>query len=367
MGSCIVCKNSSDSISSFIGICARCIREDFGNARSHIVSVHRKTRTRFGLPETPPRAEGGVSCGTCVNDCVIPEGESGYCGVRSTREGRLFGGTPDLAWLDFYYDSLPTNCVASWVCPAGTECGYPAYSYTEGPEYGYKNLAVFFHACSFNCLYCQNWHFREALKKTGAFSSKNLSDQVDGRTSCICFFGGDPTPQLSFAVEASKLALSKLAETKKALRICWETNGSMNEALLKQMLVLSLGSGGIVKFDLKAWDEGIHIALTGVTNRQTLKNFKNASQYCEKRRTPPLLAASTLLVPGYVDREEVSSIARFIASLDPEISYSLLAFAPNFYLHDLPYTSRKDAESCLEAAKAAGLTNVRLGNTGILH
>ena len=46
--------------------------------------------------------------------------------------------------------------------------------------------------------------------------------------------------------------------------------------------------------------------------------------------------------------------------------YSLLAFAPQFYLHDLPVTSREHATEALAAAKAAGLTRVRLGNMHLL-
>jgi pyruvate formate lyase activating enzyme len=76
--------------------------------------------------------------------------------------------------------------------------------------------------------------------------------------------------------------------------------------------------------------------------------------------------ASTLLVPGYVDETEVSSIAAFIASIDPQIPYILLAFAPNFHLKDLPYTSRTHAQACLAAAKKAGLSDVRIGNSHML-
>ena len=85
-----------------------------------------------------------------------------------------------------------------------------------------------------------------------------------------------------------------------------------------------------------------------------------------KERPPPFLIASTLLVPGYVDETEVSGIAQFIAGLDPEIPYSLLAFYPQFYLHDLPTTSRTHALRCKEAAEMAGLINVHVGNLHLL-
>jgi len=132
--------------------------------------------------------------------------------------------------LEWYYDALPTNCVADWVCPAGTGIGYLEYSCTEGPEIGYKNLAA----------------------------------------------------------------------------------------------------------------------------------------YLEKRPVPPFLVASTLLGPGYVDEQEVENIAKFIASLDKNIPYSLLAFHPHFYMDDLPTTSRNHAFGCLDIARKAGLKRVRIGNIHFL-
>jgi pyruvate formate lyase activating enzyme len=81
----------------------------------------------------------------------------------------------------------------------------------------------------------------------------------------------------------------------------------------------------------------------------------------------PLLIASTLLVPGYIDAEEVKAIASFIADLDLNIPYALLGFHGDFLMTDLPTTSWKQAETCLEAVKAAGLKRVRLGNIHIFR
>jgi pyruvate formate lyase activating enzyme len=189
-------------------------------------------------------------------------------------------------------------------------------------------------------------------------------NRADGKTSCICYFGGDPTPHLPYAIHASKQALKK--KKGRILRICWETNGAMNPKLLEKVAELSLKSGGCVKFDLKAWDEGLHIALCGVSNRWTLSNFKRLVELIPERPDPPFLVASTLLVPGYVDEQEVGQIATFIASLNPDIPYSLLAFHPQFQMQDLPPTSRKQAQTCLEAARSAGLWRVKVGNLHLL-
>ncbi len=140
----------------------------------------------------------------------------------------------------------------------------------------------------------------------------------------------------------------------------------MHPKLLDRIVEIALVSGGCIKFDLKAWNESIHIALTGTSNRRTLENFERAALRISERPEVPLLVASTLLVPGYVDLEEVRNIARFIASLDPNIPYSLLAFHPDFLMDDLPTTSWEHMMSCYEAAKEAGLTIVHIGNRHLL-
>jgi len=133
------------------------------------------------------------------------------------------------------------------------------------------------------------------------------------------------------------------------------------------MAELSLKSGGCVKFDLKTFDEKLNLALCGITNKRTLDNFAFLSSLIKERPEPPFLVASTLLVPGYVDEEEVGKIAEFIASLNPDIPYALLGFHPHFYMSDLPTTSRSHAEACKDIAEKRGLKNVRIGNLHLLR
>ncbi len=364
MGKCIHCGKESNLISEPLSLCVQCIREDFKEVLPQIKKVHHWTRRRFNLPLEPPKAAGGIPCGICANHCQIPEGEMGYCGLRKNQAGRLVGGETTEGNLSFYYETLPTNCVADWVCPGGTGVGYPKFSYLEGPEYGYKNLAVFYQACSFNCLFCQNWHFRRLAFSDKRVKPSELAGAVDSKTSCICYFGGDPSPQLLHSLLTSRLILKE--KRNRILRICWETNGTMAPSLLEQMVDISLESGGCIKFDLKAFDKRVHFALCGQDNQPTFENFCRVARRIEERVTPPLLVASTLLIPGYVDEVEVGNIAAFIASLNPEIPYTLLAFSPQFCMSDLPTTSKKDAESCLKSARAAGLKRVRIGNLHLL-
>lgn len=282
------------------------------------------------------------------------------------REGRLrLLSTVRRGYLSWYYDSLPTNCVASWVCPAGSGAGYPQYSRKDGPEFGYRNLAVFYHSCTYDCLFCQNSHFRNLYLKEGV-SAKNLAEAVDDRTACVCYFGGDPASQVEHSLQTSRLALREAKRQGRILRICWETNGSMSPRIARQMMEIALESGGCIKFDLKSADENLHIALTGVSNAQTWENLSILAEYIPKRPIPPPLVASSLLVPGYVDETEVAEIARRLADLNPEIPYSLLGFHPCHHMSDLPTTSRTHAQRCYRAALGAGLSRVNLANLHLL-
>jgi len=364
MQTCKHCHNSAETVSRAIGFCAGCIRNHFDAILPEIRKVHAQSRRAYGLPVKPPQAYSGAECGLCFHNCRIPDGQTGFCGLRHAGDGRVRGGRPHEGNLSFYHDPLPTNCVADFVCPGGTGSGYPKYSDFRGPQVGRKNLAVFYKACFFNCLYCQNHHFKEQTFSRHKVTARELAAAVDAETSCICYFGGDPAPQVLHAVKASKIAKQKTKG--RALRICWETNGAVQPEFLKMMTELSLSSGGCIKFDLKAWDEGIHLSLCGVSNRQTFENFKAVAGWIRLRPQPPLLIASTLMVPGYVDADEVAAIAGFIAGLNPEIPYSLLAFYPRFYMDDLPVTSRTQAMRCKAAAEKKGLRNVHIGNAHLL-
>lgn len=347
---CKLCQRKAPLISSVLGICPDCLKGE-PEARSRVGAAHAASRAEFGLPIEPPRYPTGRRCILCSNECLIGEKERGFCGLRTVHEGKLIhlAGTPKRGLLHWYRDPLPTNCVADWVC--------------EGSQHpGFHNLAVFYASCTANCLFCQNWHFREISPfREKTISARELAKTANPRTFCVCYFGGDPASQMPHALAVSRLL------AKRGVRICWETNGMMHPRLLDAALEYSVETRGCIKFDLKAYDEGLHLALTGVSNQRTLENFARiASRFDEYPDAPPLVVASTLLVPGYLDADQVGKIARYIASLNPNIPYSLLAFAPNFYMHDLPCTSIRQARETEAAARGAGLKNVRIGNPGLL-
>lgn len=370
MEKCLLCRK--ERVFKFLKVCRNCIKENSKKAIALILKAHRKARQKLNLPPVPPREKGGVKCGICGHFCQIPEGETGYCGLSKNEGGILKRelGNEKIGLVSFYKDFHPTNCVASWICPGGSSSGWPKYSKTPGPEIGYFNASVFLGTCSYHCLYCQNtsWHqmIREKKPKVKAKELINwLLKEV--KVSCLCWFGGSPEPQMPYLFKVSKEIYERARKEKRIFRICLETNGNFSWYWLSKIAEISLSSGGGIKFDLKAYSENLNFALSGVSNKPTFENFKKLASFHKKRKDPPFLRASTLLVPHYIDEKEIDKISKFIAKIDPSIPYTLLAFYPHYLMKDLGFTKREFALKAKEIAQRNGLKRVKIGNIHLLE
>ena len=366
---CEVCGKESIDISAVLKVCASCVRDRFEEAQPHIEAAHAEVRKRYGLPPRAPKDPGGVRCGGCGNGCRIPMGEKGFCGIVENIGGKIVHrfGTQERGLLTWYYDPLPTNCVPAEFCAGSGGAGYPKWCRTPRGDVGYNNLSVFLGSCTYSCLYCQNYSFRElTVDGKPAMTASKLAEKADESVGCICYFGGDPSSQMPFVIKSAELARASAVDKNRLLRVCLETNLSMNIDELKQFADLSMQSGGGIKADLKCWSSEILYALSGVEHRAAYKNFRWLGRRHHERPEVPFARASTLLVPGYVDDEEIRELASFIADLDPTIPYSLLAFHPLYYMDDMPFTRREDAERFVDVCMKEGLQRVRIGNPWLL-
>ncbi len=367
MAKCRICRRESPLISGWLGVCGDCLREGRGDSLRLALEAHARSRRELGLAEKPPR-DGGPGCNLCSLQCRFPhDGARSFCGLRYREGNRIVSLSSAREGLVYYYlDPHVTNCCNAWFCPGGTGYGYPRFAVGQGAEHGYYNLALFLYGCSFDCLFCQNWEhkFLDRAPRVAADELVSLTLR-NPRITCWCWFGGSPEPQLPFTLYASRRVLEEKPPTR-IVRICYEWNGDGLPDLVRKAAELAYESGGNVKFDLKAWTPEIHLALTGRDNRRVLSNFAMvAEEFHSKGRFPPVLGATTLLVPGYVDAKEVEKIAEFIASIDDTIPYSLLLFHPDFRFNDLPPTPEDLAWQAYRAAKKH-LKHVNVANLHLL-
>ncbi|MFW9770885.1 MAG: radical SAM protein [Candidatus Heimdallarchaeota archaeon] len=328
------------------------------------------------LPRKPPKTEDldiQLKCNFCINECILSTGDISYCGLRN--ESKNKNGTQPFpssskGYIHGYLDPNPTNCCNVWFCPAGTSSGYPIYSNYEGPEFGTYSYAAFLYGCSFNCLFCQN-SSHKYISERYLYDVESLADQIvkNKKITCLCYFGGTPEPQLPFTINLANKILEQIKKenSERKFRICWEWNGSGRRDLTEKCMQIALTSGGNIKFDLKAFNEKLNLSLCGISNKRTLKNFQYlAEKYFGTRgETMPEISACTLMVPGYVNYEEVEQIAKFLSEINKKIPYSLLIFHGAYQMKDLPITPKEQALKCLKVAKKY-LENVNLGNKFLL-
>ncbi|MDI6806712.1 MAG: radical SAM protein [Candidatus Aenigmarchaeota archaeon] len=368
---CRVCKTVKP-ISQFLGVCKDCIRNFPDRSISYIKEVHEKARKMMNVPAFIPK-DGEVICEICGNKCRISKGKKGYCGLTENIDGKLTRkiGNEEVGLGLVYKDPHPTNCTAVNWCAGGTGAGYPKYAMKNRTEFGFANASVFLGTCNYHCLYCQNVSWHDMIRdKAPLMKAEELTNLIleDKEYTCVCWFGGTPEPQIPFVWNVSRLIRKKVKQEDRILRICLESNGNFSWRWLKRIAKISLKSGGGIKFDLKtAKGSQLNLALSGVSNEVSYENFERLVKFHQRRPEVPFLRTSTLLVPHYIDLEEIRKITKFIASLDKTIPYSLLAFYPHYCMTDIGLTSRKFALECYKVAKEAGLEKVRIGNLNLLR
>ncbi len=168
----------------------------------------------------------------------------------------------------------------------------------------------------------------------------------------ISFTGGDLACQPDFYVEAAE----EIKRLKKDLWVLFETNG---HGLTPKNLDLFKESGiDSYWLDIKAYDDGVHRRLTGSSVKRILEL---PAEIVERGF---VLEVSTVYIPDWVEDDQIASIAELIAQVDFKTPYAIIAFIPE---HKLKHTKSPDFRQMVgafEAAKDAGLENVRLGNLG---
>jgi pyruvate formate lyase activating enzyme len=333
--------------------CGNCMTEN-PSFLEHARNEHERIRKRDGLVPSIPKS-GKHVCPDCGNHCRLEEGQVGFCNLRVVEKSNVIRRFGQHAIVSWYFDPLPTNCVADWVCPVTK--GDPTFRFSRR----LNNLAVFYGSCNSDCLFCQNSSFRGQMASgRPLMTPMELAASANERTSCVCYFGGDPACNPEHSLETSILL-----NEGKHVRVCYETNGNISGKWLEKIVNIVKTTNGTIKFDLKSITPEIYSALTGVSNEVVLRNFKKLGKAGQKR-DGEFLVASVLLVPGYIGANEVHRLAQFIAECDPSIPTALLGFQPHHAMSDLPRTSKAHAEAALKIALEAGLTNVRIGNKHLL-
>ncbi|MGD8986112.1 MAG: radical SAM protein [Desulfobacteraceae bacterium] len=257
------------------------------------------------------------ACELCEHQCGVNrlEGETGVCRV-----------------------SMPTVASAT-LHPA------PPESYT-----------VFMAGCNYKCLNCQNWPISQypdnGFRQRGYEDPKGLALECVNRLNSISgkmmgadrifFSGGEPTVHLPYIEKIVEEARRMRPETK----VNFDTNGYMTEESLKRILDFTTS----ITYDLKAYHDELHLALTGASSEPVLRNAKFIGREARNK-----LWEFRILVIPQINEEEIKPLTEFIAEIDSSLPVCFLAFRPNYALENHPGAGRHLMEKCVGIARDSGL------------
>lgn len=170
----------------------------------------------------------------------------------------------------------------------------------------------------------------------------------------ISFTGGDIGCRAEFYVQAAEKIRAACTGD---MWVLLETNGY---GLTPKNLDL-MASAGLDSFwlDIKAYEDETYRKLCGTTNKWILQ----APEWIVDRGF--VLEVLSLLIPGWVEMDQISKIAQHLSCIDQQIPFTLLAFFPEYKLRQTRAPTLDEMLRAYIAVKDAGLRNVKVGNCHI--
>lgn len=280
-----------------------------------------------------------AKCSVCFRHCDIPEGKLGFCGGRTTRDGRVeaynYGRITSLA-----LDPIEKKPLARF---------YP----------GSRILSVGSFGCNLRCPFCQNHEIswddraREFAKTAETLSPEELVDiaeqtQAQGNIG-IAFTYNEPLIGYEFVRDAATLAKAR------GLKNVMVTNGTAELSVWQE---------------LKPWIDAMNIDLKGFTDRY-YKDVLGGDRpmvmaFIEEAVKTAHVELTTLIVPGENDsEEEMRELSRWVSSLrNPDgeaVPLHISRFFPRFHMQDRPATNVRTVYRLVEVARE-NLPYVYAGN-----
>ena len=231
-----------------------------------------------------------------------------------------------------------------------------------------ESYTIFMAGCNYKCLNCQNWTIAQlpdnGYQPRGFVPAKELARECVSQLNSpaaklmgadrIFFSGGEPTIHLPY-IEQVVTEARKLSPD---LKVNFDTNGYLTSASLRKVLKFTTS----ITYDIKAYNDEVHLALTGASSQPVLRNAKYIGRFAKDK-----LWEYRILVIPKINEEEIEPLCCFISDIDADLPVCFLAFRPNYALEHHPGAAAELMGCCVNIAQKSGLKNAYWsGQTGIL-
>jgi len=273
-----------------------------------------------------------IQCQLCPRECLVANGERGFCGVRENRDGK-------------YYSLVYANPCAVHVDPIEKK---PFYHLLPTST----SFSIATAGCNFRCKFCQNWE----ISQTTPDETYNLELPPEkvvalakkAGSRSIAYTYVEPTIFFEYMTDTASLA------RKEGILNVYHSNGFINPGPLKELCRV-LDAANI---DLKGFTEEYYSNMSQghlAPVLQTLKTLKNEGVHLE---------ITNLMIP--TKNDDVDTVRKMCAWIKSELGSDtpvhFSRFYPLYKLRNLPPTPVSTLEKSRKIAMDLGLEYVYIGN-----
>ena len=273
-----------------------------------------------------------VKCFLCPRNCIIIDGQKGFCGVRENHKEKL-------------YSLVYGKATGVQIDPIEKK---PLYHFLPGSA----SFSVGTVGCNFVCQHCQNWETSQAKPKDmhayDITPKEIVAKAKEAHCSSIAYTYNEPTMFAEYMLDTAKLA------RKAGLKNILITNGFTGKEAVRDFCKVIDG----VNVDLKSFDNEFYKKYSGAWIEPVLESIKT---YHKKKVWVEL---TNLIIPTLNDdMEKIKEMITWIkGNLNANVPLHFSAFYPSYKLQDLPPTSAAVLMEARKLARDMGMNHAYIGN-----
>lgn len=273
-----------------------------------------------------------IQCLLCPRECVLKEGQTGYCTNRKNEKGVL------------------KSLVYGQVCSANVDPveKKPLFHFMPGT----KTFSIATAGCNLRCTFCQNWEISQVPYSQVRSQKLEPEDIVrlakENNCPSISYTYSEPVAFYEYMFDTAAVA------HKNGLKNIMVTSGFINPEPLRELCTV-LDAANV---DLKGFSDRVYRIVAAAKLEpflESLKIFKEKGIWLE---------VGYLVIPTLNDSsEELKKFTDWVSqNLGNDVPVHFLRFFPMHKLTNLPPTPVETLERAYKIAKDSGIHYVYIGN-----